>query len=638
MVDREDIKRQVQQSTDIVRLIGEQVSLRPRGREFVCVCPFHDDTNPSMYVSPAKQIYKCFACGAGGDCFSFVMDYHKMTFPEALKHLADRAGIALPQRNEPTPADQQKAGDRDLIRQANEQAVRFFQQMYQHEQHGQLARAYVAKRSISDDMLNAFAIGYAPDRWDGLALTIEHRNWDLRGFQLAGLIKHRNTDTNLETRNSKPETFYDSLRHRLVFPIFDAIGRPVAFGGRKLRDEDEPKYLNSPETLVFNKSATLFGLHLAKKPIIDSRVAVIVEGYTDVIACHQHGFRNVVATLGTALTRQHAAELRRYADKVVLIFDADEAGYKAADRALEIFFAEPLDVAIAVLPDGLDPADLMARDDGPAIWRQAVADAADATAYHFARVRQAFNNQNSMTGKQRIAEEYLRSLVQLGLRHLEPARRGMVLHQVADLLKLNVDVVQNMVRGMLQSNRPAAPQAEAERSAASGSAVSPTGARTQAERLITGCLLNDSSLFHATMPGGRDLSEAVMPLDINDEPTRRVYAAVHDYLSEHDALDANDLRNVLEDESLLRHALDLKYHLDRLCGEDREKLLTELAAAVRALLAMLADHAYAEHKLRMNVEPANITNVEMSVEKRLQLATQHGLAHPSAYRTPRVAH
>ncbi|MHB1158618.1 MAG: DNA primase [Phycisphaerales bacterium] len=634
MVDREDIKRQVQQSTDIVRLIGEQVSLRPRGREFVCVCPFHDDTNPSMYVSPAKQIYKCFACGAGGDCFSFVMDYHKMTFPEALKHLADRAGIALPQRNEPSPADQQKAGDRDLIRDANDKAVRFFQQMYQHEQHGQLARDYVAKRSISEDMLNAFAIGYAPDRWDGLTLTIQHRNWDMRGFALAGLLKQRNTDSNPQSAIRNPQSHYDALRHRLIFPIFDAIGRPVAFGGRKLRDEDEPKYLNSPETLVFNKSATLFGLHLAKKPIIDSRVAVIVEGYTDVIACHQHGFRNVVATLGTALTRQHAAELRRYADKVVLIFDADEAGYKAADRALEIFFAEPLDVAIAVLPDGLDPADLMARDDGPAIWRQAVADADDATAYHFARVRQAFNNQNSMTGKQRIAEEYLRSLVQLGLRHLEPARRGMVLHQVADLLKLNVDVVQNMVHGMLQASR-SAPEIEAARGLAPAASVA--GARTQAERLITGCLLNDSSLFHATMPGGRDLSEAVMPLDINDEPTRRVYAAVHDYLSEHDALDAADLRSILEDESLLRHALDLKYHLDRLCGEDRGKLLGELSAAVRALVAMLADHAYAEHKQNTDDDPHDAANVETHEERRLILAVQHARAHPSAARSPRVA-
>ena len=327
MAVQEDQKIQVQQATDIVRLIGEQVSLRPKGKEFAGLCPFHDDKNPSMFVSPAKQIYKCFSCGAGGDVFTFVTQYHKMTFPEALSFLAERAGIRLEARGG-RGGGEAKQGERGRISQANTLAVGFFRALYRHAEHGRSGREYVAKRGISPEMVEAFEIGYAPDRWDGLSMTIAQKNWDLGAFELAGLVKAR--ERGGEPASGEASGHYDRLRHRLIFPIFDAIGRPIAFGGRKLREADEPKYLNSPETALFNKSATLYGLHLAKKPIIDSRTAVIVEGYTDVIACHQAGVRNVVATLGTALTAEHVRELRRYAEQVVLVFDGDAAVRKPA--------------------------------------------------------------------------------------------------------------------------------------------------------------------------------------------------------------------------------------------------------------------------------------------------------------------
>jgi DNA primase len=347
-LNRDDAKRRLLQSTDLVRLIGEQITLRPKGREFVALCPFHEDANPSMYVSPAKQIYKCFACGAGGDAFSFVMDYHKMTFPEAMKYLADREGIELPRASGAGGTGEASGGDdlRQRMRQANDHAARFYRRQIDADA-GVPAREHLRRRGITDEMVEAFGIGYAPDQWDALARAVARHKLDRQAFVATGLIAERHDGST-----------YDRLRHRLVFPIFDAIGRAIAFGGRRLADSslDDPtseaKYLNSPETPLFNKSATLFGLHQAKKPIIDSRTAIIVEGYTDVIAAHQAGIRNVVATLGTALTRQHASELKRYCDQVIVVFDADEAGQKAADRALEVFFTEPVDVKIATLPEG----------------------------------------------------------------------------------------------------------------------------------------------------------------------------------------------------------------------------------------------------------------------------------------------
>ncbi|MEX0741411.1 MAG: DNA primase, partial [Phycisphaeraceae bacterium] len=331
------------EASDLVRLIGDHVSLRPRGKEFVGLCPFHEDKNPSMYVSPSKQIYKCFSCGAGGDAFSFMMGYHKMSFPEALEHLAERNNIKLPKRSAGTSGEGDEGpSPRQRIQQANQLAQRFFKQTYTDASLGKIARDYVTSRGISDAMVEAFGIGCAPDAWDALAGQVQKQRWDAHAFEQAGLIANRKTGNG----------HYDRLRHRLIFPICDTLGRPIAFGGRtlpdsKLGDKSDAKYLNSPETPLFNKSATLFGLHLAQQTIIAKRTAVIVEGYTDVVAAHQAGRANVVATLGTALTKEHARQLRRYCDRVVLVFDADEAGQKAADRALNVFFEENLDVHIA---------------------------------------------------------------------------------------------------------------------------------------------------------------------------------------------------------------------------------------------------------------------------------------------------
>ncbi len=392
VMNRDHFKLEVQAASDIVSLIGEHVAVKPRGREFISLCPFHDDKNPSMTISPAKQIYKCFSCGAGGDVFSFVMDYHKMSFPEALRFLADRANLKMPESGSGggKPEDPDKPSLRQRLTTVHQAAQRFFQKMLADPEQGAQARQYLADRGISAAMIEAFAIGYAPDTWDALAQKAASAGADLEALRQAGLISPRQEDGD-----------YDRFRHRLMFPIFDAIGRPIAFGGRILpgstrEDNADAKYLNSPEHPLFNKSATLFGLHVARKPIMDSHTAIIVEGYTDVIGCHQAGVTNAVATLGTALTEQHAVLLRRYCDHVILVFDGDEAGLKAADRALGVFFDEPLDISIAVLPDGKDPADLLRDGEGLTQWDHLMSTARDAMGFQFDRIRAAFDNTDTM--------------------------------------------------------------------------------------------------------------------------------------------------------------------------------------------------------------------------------------------------
>ncbi len=435
-----DDKERVRDAADIVRVVGEHVALKAKGREFVGLCPFHDDHRPSMNVVPSKQIFHCFVCGAGGDVFSFVQKYHKMEFREALEYLAERGNITLTRSTRDTGTSEggtPEATRADLIR-ANASANDFFRTILRHAEHGRVGRDLIAARGISPEMADAFQIGLSPDRWDGLLLTLRRQGVDAAAFIAAGLLKRREGDEG---------GLYDSFRGRLMFPIHDQIGRVVAFGARKIREEDEPKYLNSPETRAFEKSATLYGLHQAHKAIQRERLAVVTEGYTDTIACHQAGLGNAVATLGTALTPRHAARLRLLCDTVVLLFDGDTAGQKAADRAVEVFIAEELDVKIATLggwTDAKDPDELLKRPDGLATLRRAIDGAADLLAYRYARKRESLGDAGP-AALNRIVEEEIQRLVELGLNELRPLRRRFIVRQLAAIAEMDEGTIERSI-------------------------------------------------------------------------------------------------------------------------------------------------------------------------------------------------
>ncbi|MBX3357189.1 MAG: DNA primase [Phycisphaeraceae bacterium] len=496
-----DDRQRVLEATDLVQLVGEHVALRPKGREFVGLCPFHDDHSPSMHVVPHKGIFHCFACGAGGDALTFVRNFHKMSFREALEHLAQRARITLTPRRHSSPgADEAARSARESLLAANLTACDFFRTILRHEEHGKGARDLIARRGIPPEMVREFDLGAAPAMWDGLVKTIDAKRMKHDAFVAAGLLKRR------ENGGS-----YDAFRDRLIFPIHDQIGRVIAFGGRRLSDAKRPdgtedaKYLNSAESPVFDKGATLYGLHQAARAIQSSRTAIVVEGYIDVIACHAAGVRNVVATLGTAMTAGNARLLRRQCEAIVLLFDGDEAGQRAAQRAVEVFFSERVDLRIARLSDvtdAKDPDELLKREGGAATFREAIARAVDPFRMLLSRVESEMSNRG-VAAQSRIVEEFIARLADLGLDRIEPAFRQMIVRRLSQLTGVESDVL----FGSIGSRTDRAGGQRRSAGSVSDSTHEPPERRRRMngrERLI-GCLLCDPQLVHALSDRDRGL-------------------------------------------------------------------------------------------------------------------------------------
>ncbi len=514
-VPNTDVDR-VREAVDLVGLIAEYIQLRPKGREHVGLCPFHDDHTPSLAVVTHKgnAFYKCHACGAAGDALNFMMAYHGMSFPEALEFLAARAGIALHRRAE--TARRAAGPGPDELRRANALAAAFYRSALQHSPQAAAARAMVAARGISEESAQRFGIGASPPEWESLVAHAKRHAVGAEALAAAGLLKPRASGGH-----------YDTFRNRLMFPIFDELGRAIAFGGRQLLAEDEPKYLNSPESPVFSKSKTLYGLHLARRAIIDSARAIVTEGYTDVVACHQAGFTNVVATLGTSLTIEHARLLRRLCACVVLLFDGDEAGQRAADRAIELFFAEPIDLKICVLPCGDDPADLLGRPGGAERFRAALDGACDAMAFKVGRFRQVLREAGGPGARQQCLEKLLAELADLGFEAMPGVRKAPVVAQLAGLLGVrHEDIEQALPQRRRQSAGAAAAAAGTAGSALWTSDPDLPAARRRAERELLAALICHPALRSQTLESGRPVAEAVGPASFQDPMCRRLAEAV----------------------------------------------------------------------------------------------------------------
>jgi DNA primase len=330
-------KEEIRRTVDIVELIGQFVQLKRSGQSYMGLCPFHSEKAPSFTVSPSKQMFHCFGCKKGGDLFAFWMEYHRVSFPQALKDLAEKYHVSLPER------DLRATGTKEAILRANESASDFFHYLLTKSGKGKAGRDYLQRRGVPGEIIDEFRLGYAPDEWDALTKALRERKVPLETAQQAGLLIPRKT-----------EGHYDRFRNRVMFPIFDMRSQIVGFGGRVL-DQSLPKYLNTPETPVFQKGELLYGLHVAFPRIRESGRVVIVEGYTDVLALIKHGFRGAVATLGTALTRDHIRKLKGYAREAVVLFDSDAAGTAAALKSLSFFLDEGMPAKVMSLPEGEDP-------------------------------------------------------------------------------------------------------------------------------------------------------------------------------------------------------------------------------------------------------------------------------------------
>jgi DNA primase len=626
---RGDDRERVRDASDIVRIVGEHVQLKAKGREYAGLCPFHDDHRPSMSVIPQKQIFHCFVCGTGGDVFSFVQKYHKMEFREALEYLAEKANIALtPFRGGGEDGAEAGADGRitrnDLLR-ANTLACQYFRTILQHPEHGAAARAVIERRGIAPGMVEAFALGAGAARWDGLVLTAQGKGLDLRALVEAGLIKRR------EQGNG---SFYDALRNRLIFPIHDQIGRVIAFGGRKIDEADEPKYLNSPETRLFDKSSTLYGLHQAARPIQAERVAIVTEGYTDVIACHQAGVTNAVATLGTALTQGHALVLKRLCDTVVLLFDGDEAGQRAADRAVPVFFAEPIDVKIATLSrvtDAKDPDELLKREGGLELFRKALDQATDLLSFRFARLKDRLRGAG-LSALNRAIEDELGQLVDMGLANVAPLRKRKIIQHLSRVAGVDEATILAAVPSGRRGRTGPVPGARVLESA-----ESPTGSAEGARAELLGCILCDPNLRLSMTAQERDL---IHPGAYSSALLKAIAQAVADTAADGQTPDHRAVLGALgveggdqgDGQGSQDTAVALMRHVEQITDQDQQRLNEHWRSCLR-LVASAASKAAAAAPAATDQEP---TLDEM--RERLTLQRQHHAAFGGDHRVlPRPA-
>ncbi|MDA3844882.1 MAG: DNA primase [Candidatus Kapabacteria bacterium] len=359
----DDLKRQIVEQTDLVELVEEVVDLKQRGGNYLGLCPFHNEKTPSFNVMRDRGFYKCFGCGTSGDSIKFMMEYHGLSFVEALKELAKRAGILLPEDN---LSDEQisQMNRKDVAFKVLKTAANYYHQSL-HERYGKIAAVYFRNRNFSTELIEQFSLGYSPDSWDATQNALRKEGFPDSGMLDAGLIG----------RSQKSGSLYDRFRGRVMFPIQDNLGRIIGFGGRTLQDDKkEAKYINSPQSNLYDKSKTLYGLFQAKSAIRSKKAVILTEGYADVLTLHQADFKNTVASSGTSLTKEQLANMYRYCKKLYIVYDADEAGLKAAERALQMALEYGFEVNVVKLPVGEDP-DSLVREHGADIFKTYLRDA-----------------------------------------------------------------------------------------------------------------------------------------------------------------------------------------------------------------------------------------------------------------------
>jgi DNA primase len=437
----------IKQAVDIVALVGEYLKLHRTGSKYKAICPFHDDHNPSLELNPDRQSFKCWSCGAGGDIFDFVKDYERVDFPEALRMLADRAGVTL---GEPATPSSPGVSKVELFGVTTWAEGAFAEALGQSDE----AKGYLEKRGISADSIARFHLGFAPETRDWLTAKARKAGISAANLEKVGLI----------VRSEKYPVPHERFRGRLIFPIHDQRGKTLGFGGRILPSIESKnaesglkvaKYLNSPETPLFLKRRILYGADLARQQAREAKWVAVVEGYTDVIAAHQVGLSNVVGTLGTALGDDHVTALRRLTDRAVLVFDGDEAGQKAADRSLELFLGHEVDVRVLVLREDLDPCDfLLANGAGP--FLDMVESAVDPLTFAIDRAGVQFDF-GSAEGSRLAAESVLAILARV------PSRTGggldLKVAKALDTLSRKLSVsVNDLKRRLGQLRRPNRPK------------------------------------------------------------------------------------------------------------------------------------------------------------------------------------
>jgi DNA primase len=433
----DEVIENVRQHFDIVDVISEYVSLKRTGRSFVGLCPFHSEKTPSFSVSPDKQIFHCFGCGVGGNLFSFYMMIENVSFVEAVTHFAGRAGISI-SYEEVGEEESEEAVRRKKWFTANELAAKFYHHILMNTKAGEPALAYLQGRGLTLATIEKFQLGYAPNSWNVLLRFLKKRGFSEDCLEEAGLLSRSQTD---------PPRWYDRFRHRVMFPIQDSQGRVVGFGGRVM-DDTQPKYLNTPETALFHKGRHLYNFHRARQAIRQSKQAILLEGYMDVIAAFQAGTTNVVAALGTALTPEQARLLNRNAEEIIMVYDGDRAGQNAALRNAEVIREAGGNPRVVVLPDGMDPDDLIRKYGNEAFERMIRERALSLTSFRLQKLRE-----ESRLSTQEGLVRFLSEAVRIISEGTSPLEKESYLRQLAGEFNVSLESLMKEAESVSQTRK-----------------------------------------------------------------------------------------------------------------------------------------------------------------------------------------
>ncbi|VTS07920.1 DNA primase [Tuwongella immobilis] len=559
------LTRQVKDANDIVAVVGNYLHLTPAGASFKAICPFHQDHRPSLDVDPRRQRYRCWACGAFGDVFSFVMGYEKVDFLEARAILARRVGISL------DDDDRSALDGRIRLLEAMRWAANHYQQVLLDSELAQGARLYLGERKLAGPIVRQFGLGYAPAMGDWLVKLARSERIDPATLKEIGLIAERKEQSG----------YYDRFRDRIMFPIRDTRGQTVGFGGRILPDSPYasrgPKYYNSAETPLFSKSELIYGLDHARQAGAAEGYLAVVEGYTDVLMAHQMGVPQVVATMGTALNLRHINQLRRFVPRVVLVFDADAGGMTGVDRALEIFISQDVELKIATLPDGMDPCDLLVAH-GADPFKKALQESVDALDFKMNRLLS--KEDDSIESTRRVVDAIL------GILALTPEVTGqsgrvkqeLLITRIAHRLRLREETIwarlgelkdaRRQREARLAEGAPVDPHGSA--STITRSAGQSGGPAPMLERQLLEILLAEPSLV--------GIAAAQLPLEEMTHPgLRRLLEGLYALHAEGETPDLDALRPRLNHPALATKALELQ-DVGRTVN-DRNAWLTRILAA-----------------------------------------------------------
>src|SRR5215470_9713718 len=599
----DDLRRQA----DIVRVIQDYVQLKKKGANWMACCPFHKEKTPSFSVSPTKEIFYCFGCGKGGNVFNFVMELERVSFPEAIKIIAEKNGVPLPKLVDDSRFEARRQ-EIDEVIQLNAWALEWWEKQLQSSSEARIARDYLVQREITEETQKTFRLGYAPDSWEALSTYLRHKGATQLQIERSGLVVKK------EEGGS-----YDRFRGRLIFPVLDIQGRPIAFGGRTLKNEDA-KYINSPETAAYVKGRNLFGLNLTRDEIRRQGFAILVEGFLDLIVPYQSGVRNVVASLGTALTHDQVKLLSRFARKVVVNYDGDRAGVQAAKKAIEILLAEDLEVKVLVLPDDADPDEYIRKFGVTEYQRQR----AQAQPHIQFVIDSALRDRNL----HRPAEKA--EAVEEVLPYIRAVKNGVQKREYFDMAmdalgidreNVNTSTWQRELWQTVRHNRPLR--------ADSVQVLTRRTEATAAEQRLLGLLFADANLRREVLPMLREE-------DYEDLATAPLFKAVFELEHEGAQIDFDSLNSKTEGDEFAAHMIPLVLMNSTLHGSNEHYVAEECVSTFRRMKVELRIEEL-KRELAIAEREQDSERVSKLSAEQIQLSAQRqGMLQPQSEAASRI--